>query len=208
MGDAKRTVGGRTPLILASASAVRRQLLDNAGLSFQVIAADLDEPALRHALATRGVTHPAEVAGDLARAKAEHVAAAHPGCVVIGADQVAELAGSILTKAPDLPAARKTLQALSGKTHALHSGFALAQAGQPSWSAVESAHVTMRSLSEADLDWYLGTHDPGLTGSVGTYRLEGPGVRLMERIDGDYFTILGLPLLPLLAELRQRGVIA
>ncbi len=194
-------------LILASGSAIRRQLLENAGLVFRVVPADLDEPALRAEMAADGVVAPANVARELAKAKAVHIARMHPASLVIGADQVLELDGEMLSKAPDLVTARATLRRLAGRRHALHSGVALAMHGRPDWSAVESAHVTLRTLSDADINWYVGTGDPGLTGSVGTYRLEGPGVRLLDQITGDYFVILGLPLLTLLAELRRCGSI-
>lgn len=192
-------------LILASGSAARRQMLAAAGVPFRVVPADVDEAAVRAGL---GDTEPAEVARVLARAKAEAVSRQHPAALVIGADQVLALGQQVHAKAPDVAAARRVLSALAGRTHRLISAVALAEGGAIAWSHADSAALTMRSLSDAFLDDYLARAGERVLASVGCYELEGLGVQLLERVDGDYFTVLGLPLLPLLAALRARGVLA
>ena len=191
-------------LVLASASGIRQQLLTGAGLQFVVDAADVDEPAIANTLAARQVP---ERARGLAEAKALHVSARHPGAMVIGADQMLELGGEVLSKAPDAEAARKVLQRLRGRAHHLYSGVALAKNSKIVWSLVQSATLHARAFSGHWLDTYCASAGEALTQSVGAYQLEGVGVQLFERIEGDYFTILGLPLLPLLAELRRLGLI-
>lgn len=193
-------------LILASGSSARRKLLEAAGIAFRVAPADVDEDALRVALGP--AVSPDRVALTLARAKAEEASRRAPGALVVGADQVLALDGTIYTKPADVAAARRQLQSLSGRTHELHSAVSFAQDGQESWSHIETASLTMRDISDAFLDDYLTVAGNRVCASVGAYELEGLGVQLFERIDGDYFTILGLPLLPLLAELRRRRVIA
>jgi septum formation protein len=174
---------------------VRKALLAGAGLAFDVRVADVNERAIEAGMA--GDDAPA-IARALAEAKAMSVA----GRVVIGADQVLEFAGSRLHKPADMPAARAQLQALRGHTHHLHAGVALAGDGRLVWSDVASAALTMRTFSDAELDAVLAEEGEAALASVGGYRLEGSSIRLFERIEGDYFTILGLPLLPLLAALR------
>jgi len=191
-------------LVLASASGIRRQILFNAGLSPIVDPADLDEVAAIAPLANRTVP---ERARALAEAKALHVGSRHPGAVTIGADQMLELDGAVLSKAPDRAAARAILMRLRGRTHLLHSGVAIVQDGDVSWSVTQSATMQVRGFSENWLDSYLEKASPALTKSVGAYQLEGVGAQLFERIDGDYFTVLGLPLLSLLAELRRLGAV-
>jgi septum formation protein len=187
-------------LILASQSAARQSLLAGAGLKFESSPALIDERALEAA----GLGKPSEaVARALAEAKALSVSALRPADWVIGADQMLDLAGERLHKPADLAAARAQLWALRGRTHALHSGIALARHGAIVWSTVESARLTMRAFSAGDLDAVLAAEGTALLGAVGSYRLEGPSIGLFERLEGDYFTILGLPLLPLLAALRQ-----
>ena len=143
----------------------------------------------------------------LAAAKAQSVSRRHPGAVVIGADQMLELDGEVLHKAQNAAAAREILLRLRGKAHQLHSGWALYEDGQLVRSDVSSATLYVRNFSEVWLDAYIAANSEALTNAVGAYQLEGHGVTMFERIEGDYFTILGLPLLPLLAELRRRGVV-
>lgn len=193
-------------IVLASASRARRELLAAAGIPFTVEPADVDEPAFRRALPPK--TAPAEVAEALARAKAEDVGARHRDCLVIGADQVLAFGNEILSKPGDETGARATLTKLKGKTHELISVVAFAEDGQVTWTHTATARLSMRDFSDAFLEEYLVRAGDRVGQSVGAYELEGPGVQLFERIEGDYFTILGLPLLAVLAELRGRGVIA
>ena len=195
-------------IVLASASRARRELLASAGVAFTVEPADVDEPAIRRKLAKMGEAGPLQVAEILARAKAEDVSAKHGGSLVIGADQVLALGAEILSKPADAGAARTSLLQLKGRTHELHSAVALAEDGAVAWSHVATARLTMRDFSDAFLDEYLRRAGDRIGQSVGAYELEGLGVQLFERIEGDYFTILGLPLLPLLSELRKRGRIS
>jgi nucleoside triphosphate pyrophosphatase len=193
-------------IVLASASRARRELLAAAGIAFTVEPADVDEPRVRAGLGR--ATLPAEVAEVLACAKAEDIGARRRDSLVIGADQVLAFGDEILTKPGDAAGARKTLTKLRGKTHELHSAVAFAEDGQVTWTHTATARLTMRAFSDDFLEEYLVRAGDRIGGSVGAYELEGPGVQLFERIEGDYFTILGLPLLPVLAELRTRGVIA
>jgi len=195
-------------IVLASASRARREMLAAAGVAFTVEAAEIDEPAIRKKLLANAETaSPVKIAEVLARAKAEDVSRRHPGSLVIGADQVLALGTELLTKAKDDAAARATLTKLKGRTHELHSAVALAEDGKVTWGHAATARLQMRAFSDAFLDEYLLRAGDRIGQSVGAYELEGPGVQLFERIEGDYFTILGLPLLPLLAELRARGMI-
>lgn len=195
-------------IVLASTSRARRELLAAAGVAFTVEAADVDEPAVRAKLGSGRRVEPRHVAEVLAAAKAEDVGGKRPGSLVIGADQVLALGDELLSKAPTLEAARTTLRKLRGRTHELHSAVAFAQKGKVAWAHVATARLTMRDFSDAFLDDYLKRAGDSVGQSVGAYELEGLGVQLFERIEGDYFTILGLPLLPVLAELRARGVLA
>jgi septum formation protein len=194
----------RPELVLASASPYRRQMLKAAGLSFRVEPAALDETALQRELEREA---PPALAEALARAKAQAVSARFPGAVVIGADQVLALDGALLHKPGDVATARAHLTRLRGKTHELHSGVAIARGGRVEWSHVSGARLAMRAFSEAFLEDYLARSGASVCGIVGAYEIEGPGIQLFERIEGDHFTIIGLPLLPLLAHLRTRGVI-
>jgi septum formation protein len=182
-------------LILASRSPVRKALLSGAGLTFETRPADVNERALEAKLAGDGG---AAVAMGLAEVKAQVA----PGAVVIGADQVLEFEGRLLHKPETMAAARSQLLELRGKTHHLHAGVALAVGGRVVWSHVESAELTMRKFADDELDAVLALEGERALGSVGGYRLEGPSIRLFERVAGDYFSILGLPLLPLLQALR------
>ena len=195
-------------IVLASTSRARRELLAAAGVAFTVQAADVDEPAVRAKLGSGRRVEPRHVAEVLAAAKAEDVGGKRPGSLVIGADQVLALGDELLSKAPTLEAARTALRKLRGRTHELHSAVAFAQKGKVAWAHVATARLTMRDFSDAFLDDYLKRAGDSVGQSVGAYELEGLGVQLFERIEGDYFTILGLPLLPVLAELRARGILA
>lgn len=195
-------------IVLASASRARREMLAAAGVAFTVEPADVDEPAIRRELATKGLAGPLQVAEILARAKAEEVSAKHARSLIIGADQVLALGAEILSKPADAGAARASLLKLKGRTHELHSAVALAERGAVIWSHVATAWLTMRDFSDAFLEEYLRRAGDRIGQSVGAYELEGLGVQLFDRIEGDYFTVLGLPLLPLLSELRLRGRIS
>ncbi|MGB3816053.1 MAG: Maf-like protein [Shinella sp.] len=194
------------PLILASQSPFRRMLMENAGLAFQAQAADIDERAVEADLAVGNPT-PQQVASALAVEKARDVAARNPGAIVIGSDQTLSLEGRVFHKPADMAEAKTHLMAMSGRTHSLNCGIALVRDGETLWSHVSIAHLTMRPLSQAFIDRHLARVGTRVLASVGAYQLEGEGVQLFERIDGDYFTILGLPLLPLLAKLRDLGAI-
>jgi septum formation protein len=196
-------------IILASTSRARREMLAAAGVAFTVEAADVDEPAIRKTLlAAKSAATPPQIADALARAKAEDVSQRHKGSLVIGGDQVLALGTELLTKAKDEAAARATLKKLRGMTHELHSTVALAVDGRVLWTHTGTARLKMRDFSDAFLEEYLTRAGDRIGQSVGAYELEGLGVQLFDKIEGDYFTILGLPLLPLLAELRAHGMIA
>lgn len=204
MADAKAP-----SLVLASGSRSRRQMLDAAGVTFDIAPADVDERTIRETLqADNSGIEPADVAEVLARAKAETVSRQRPDALVIGADQILALDEEIFEKPADLAGARRHLQKLRGRTHQLHSAVVLAKGGEVIWAQVDTASLTMVAVSADFLETYLARAGTVVCDSVGAYQLEGLGVQLFERIEGDYFTILGLPLLPLLAELRTRKVIA
>ena len=192
------------PLLLASASATRRDLLTGAGLPVETAPARIDERALE---AEGGELVPADLARRLARAKAEEVAARHPGRIVIGADQVLECEGRIFHKPADLKAAHAHLARLQGRTHQLHSAVAILRDGRAE-DFVETARLTMRPLDAEAIDAYLRLAGVAVTTSVGAYQLEGLGIHLFERVEGDHSTILGLPLTPLLGRLRGLGLLA
>jgi len=199
---------GQRKLVLASGSSSRRRLLEAAGLTFRVVPPDVDETALKGTLlAQTPKPSAATVAETLARAKCEAVSGRIAGAVVIGADQVLALDEELFDKPPDVAAARAQLLRLRGTTHHLLTAVALAQEGRTVWQCMETATLTLRSFSPMALDRYLAVAGDRVTRSVGAYEIEGPAIQLFERIEGDYFTILGLPLLPLLAELRARGAI-
>jgi septum formation protein len=192
-------------LVLASGSPFRRKMLWAAGVRCHVTPPKVDEAALKRELA--GKVEPGAMAQALATAKAEAVSRGTPRSLVIGADQVLTLDDRLFDKPKDLVEARAQLEALRGRTHRLFSAVALAEAGRTVWTMVDSARLTMRAFSDDFLDRYLAEDGAGLTRTVGAYEIEGRGIQLFERIEGDQFTIIGLPLLPLLAELRARGAI-
>jgi septum formation protein len=196
-------------IVLASGSRARREMLAAAGVPFTVQAADVDEPAIRARLRKADANvDPKKFAAVLAAAKAEDVSGKIGDSLIIGADQVLALGNELLSKAPSLEAAREALRKLRGRTHELHSAVAFAESGKVIWAYIGTARLTMRDFSDAFLDDYLLRAGDRVGHSVGAYELEGLGVQLFDKIEGDYFTVLGLPLLPVLAELRQRGVIA
>lgn len=196
-------------IILASTSRARREMLAAAGVHFTVEAAEVDEPAIRgKLLAGASPAQPRQIAEALARAKAEDVSRRHKNALVIGGDQVLALGNELLTKAKDEATARATLTRLKGRVHELHSAVALAANGKVLWAHTDTARLKMREFSDAFLDEYLTRASDRIGQSVGAYELEGLGVQLFETIEGDYFTILGLPLLPLLAELRAQGMVS
>lgn len=181
-------------------------MLSAAGVSFHPAPVALDEAALRASFAAEGAS-PRDIADGLAEAKARRAAARHPGALVLGADQVLDHEGAVLGKAADLAALRAQLQALRGGRHKLLSAAVIYEDGAPVWRHVGVARMAMRRFTDAYLDGYLGRHGPELLGSVGGYKIEEEGVRLFARIDGDHFTVLGLPLVELLAYLTLRGVL-
>lgn len=188
-------------LILASQSAARKALLAGAGLVFSTDPAAVDEREIE-GRAEAGGAGGREVAQLLADAKAKDVSARHPGALVIGADQTLALGTELFHKPDDMAGAAAQLDRLRGKTHRLHAAIALVRDGETLWSAVETAELTMREFSLEERDEVLALEGGAILDSVGGYRLEGPSIRLFETVTGDYFTILGLPLLPLLAALR------
>jgi septum formation protein len=196
-------------LVLASTSPFRRRMLEAAGLMFRAVGPEVDEAVLKRELAaTRPPASASEVAAALARAKALAVSARLPSALVLGADQVLAQGGELFDKPGNAAIARLQLQRLRGRQHQLHTAAALARGGEIVWSRTEIATLTMRAFSDAYLDQYLAEAGPAVCSTVGGYEIEGRGIQLFEHIEGDHFTIIGLPLLPLLAELRRRKVLS
>lgn len=193
-------------LILASNSASRKSLMSGAGLEFEATGADIDERGIEARLSAN-YAKPPEVAVELARAKALWVSERHPDAYVIGSDQVLSLGDRLFHKPLSMGEAADHIRAMSGETHHLNCGVAIAFRGVVIWSDVSIAAMKMRTISPAFLQTYLDMAGEGILQSVGAYQFEGPGIQLFERIDGDYFTILGLPMLKLLAGLRQLELI-
>ncbi len=193
-------------IVLASASSARAALLKGAGLSFAVTPARVDEATVKESFQADGVST-ADAAAGLADLKARKISMQQPVALVIGADQMLDCNGVWFDKPPDRDHLVGQLMSLRGKTHRLHSAVCLYQGGERLWGTVETAALTMRSFSDGFLRDYVDAADDAVLESVGGYRLEGRGAQLFSRIDGDYFTILGLPLLSLLDFLRQRGVL-
>ena len=196
---------GKDPLILASQSRARQMLLANAGISFEAVPADIDERSVQK---NSGLSAPGEIASLLAREKALLVSSKNPGRYVVGADQTLALGNRLFSKPSGRAQAAEQLRLLAGHTHELHSAVAVARDGEILFSDVVVARMTMRRLDESEIEAYLDQAGQAVTTSVGAYQLEGLGVHLFERIEGDHFTILGLPLLPLLAFLRGEGLLS
>ena len=194
-----------SPLVLASGSAIRRAMLEAAGIPVEPIAAELDECAVE---ARSGAVEPDAVAALLAREKARKVAAELPGRAVLGADQILAMNGRRFSKPGDRAAAGAQLLALSGRTHELHCAAALVRDDAVLFEAIDRPRLTMRAFSRAFLESYLDLAGAAVTASLGGYQVEGPGIQLFERIEGDHFAILGLPLLALLAFFRRAGWLA
>ena len=193
-------------LVLASASPFRKAMLRDAGVSVEAVAAELDERAVEAALEGSGAT-PDDVALVLAEAKAIEVSERLLQALVIGADQTLALGSEVLHKVANMEEARRRLLALSGRTHELHSAVVLARGGEVVWRHVETARLTMRQLSPEFVGRHLSRVGDGVLSSVGAYQFEREGIQLFEKVEGDGFTIVGLPLLPLLAKLRDLGAI-
>ncbi len=195
-----------TSLILASSSPFRRKLLENAGLSFEVHPAELDERAIEASL-DEEQSSPQQISLMLARAKALDVSRHFSATLVLGSDQTMSLGSRVFHKPKNLNDAKQHIKSLSGRTHRLNSGIALARDGAIIWDHVDHAELTVRSLNEEFIDRYIDQCGDKLLGSVGAYQLEAEGIQLFSKIVGDYFTILGLPMLPLLKKLREVGAI-
>jgi septum formation protein len=191
---------GKDPLILASQSRARQALLANAGIDFEAVPADIDERTIEQ---TSRLTAPGDIAALLAREKALLVSLQRRSRFVVGADQTLAQGTRLFSKPASRTQAKEQLRALAGRSHELHSAVAVARDGKIVFEAVTVARMTMRSLDEAEIDAYLDAAGTAVISSVGAYQLEGLGVHLFERMEGDHFTILGLPLLPLLAFLRS-----
>ena len=193
------------PLVLASGSAIRRKLIEAAGIPVVACPADLDERGLEAQIASET---PSTIAALLAREKASAVERLQRGRLILAADQTLALGSERFSKPADRPAARAQLRALSGKTHELHSAIVFMQNAMVLFEHVGIARLTMRTLSDRFLDEYLDAVGSAASASVGAYQLEGVGIQLFERVEGDFFTILGLPLIPALDFLRRRGCLA
>ncbi|MCC8964951.1 Maf family protein [Bradyrhizobium sp. Pear76] len=196
---------GPQKLILASQSRARKMLLENAGLDFEALPADIDERAVQK---NSGLSAPGEIASLLAREKALFISRQKPGQYVVGADQTLALGQRMFSKPTGRAQAAEQLGLLSGQTHALHSAISVAYDGKVRFDDVCVARMTMRQLAAGEIEAYLDQAGAAVTTSVGAYQLEGLGVHLFERIEGDHFTILGLPLLSLLAFLRREKLLA
>ena len=194
-----------TPVVLASTSAVRRTLLAAAGLSFTAISPGVDEEAVKTEMLAKG-EGPKAVAQALADIKAQRVSREMSG-LVIGADQTLDLDGALFDKVPTLAAARERLVVLRGREHRLHAGVAIAKAGAVIWRKTVTTRLVMRGFSDAWLDDYLARNAEAALSSVGCYHLEGEGAQMFEAVEGDYFSILGLPLLDVMACLREHGAL-
>ena len=199
------TSSPRPPITLASTSSTRQTILRNAGVTFEAVGSGVDEDAAKAGLLAEGAS-PRDVADALAELKAFKVSAKRPG-LVIGSDQTLELDGALIDKVDTVEQARERLIQLRGKVHKLHSAVVVARDGQPIWRIVETSSLSVRSFSDAWLDDYIERNSPDILWSVGCYLLEGEGVQLFDRIDGDYFAILGLPVTRLFDFLRLHGAL-
>ena len=196
---------GKYPLVLASQSRARQTLLANAGIDFEAVPAEIDERAMQQ---SSSLSAPGEIASLLAREKALSVSSRKPGQFVIGADQTLALGSRLFSKPAGRAQAAEQLHALAGRSHELHAAVAVARDSRILFESVTLARMTMRRLSETEIGAYLDGAGEAVTSSVGAYQLERLGVHLFERIEGDHFTVLGLPLLPLLAFLRSERLLA
>ena len=194
------------PIILASGSDIRRQLLTNAGVVFEVETARIDEEMIKASLVAEAAK-PRDIADTLAEFKAQKIAAKHPGAFVIGSDQVLEYQGEILSKPRDVEDARAQLRKLRGGTHSLHSAAVIFEDGKPVWRAVKEAKLMMRNFSDGYMDDYVARNWDEIQYCVGGYQLEAEGARLFAQVTGDYFTVLGIPLLDVLNYLSLKGAI-
>ncbi len=194
-------------LVLASNSASRKAMLAAAGVPFEAVGANVDEDAVKASLAAEA-TLPRDMADALAQLKAVKVSRRDPQALVLGSDSIVALDdGTILDKPESREDAARHLKLLSGKRHRLHSAAVIVQGGQPVWREVDTATLFVRPLSDDFIESYLDAEWPAISGCVGCYRIEGPGAQLFSRIDGSQFTVLGLPLLPVLDYLRVRGIL-
>lgn len=191
-------------LVLASASPFRKALLENAGLTFDIEPAEIDERIIEQSLDGLAAE---DVASVLAEAKAQDVSERNPAALVIGSDQTLSLQGEVLHKPASMDEARRRLLSLSGRTHELNSAIVLVRDGETIWRHVSVAHMTMRDLDPGFIGRHLSNVGDRALSSVGAYQLEGEGIQLFDRIEGEYFSIIGLPMLPLLAKLRELGAI-
>ncbi|MBK8376214.1 Maf family protein [Sphingorhabdus sp.] len=197
-----------TPLILASTSAARKSMLTGAGVGFNAVAPDLDEADLKQRLVTGGMGA-RDLAEALAEAKALAISETQPTALVIGADQTLAVEDGLLLDKPETPDdAKAQLRQLSGKGHRLFSAAVVAAAGVAVWNHVGIVRLSMRPLSDAFIDDYVAAHWHDIRHSVGCYQIEGAGAQLFTKVEGDYFDVMGLPLLPLLAFLRERKLMA
>ena len=194
----------RQPLVLASQSAVRKSLLANAGIAVETIPADIDERGIQQ---NSGLKEPGRIASLLAAEKAKFISAKNPGRYVVGADQTLALGERLFSKPASRVAAAEQIKTLAGQTHALHSAVSVARDGAVLFSDVSIARMTMRSLTDEEIAAYIEEAGDAVRSSVGAYQLERTGVHLFARIEGDHFTILGLPLLPLFDFLRSRNLL-
>lgn len=197
---------GMSKFVLASGSRWRAQMLRDAGLDIETDPADIDERSVEAPLLKADLP-PEDIATVLAEAKAMEVSERHPGVLVLGADQVLSLNDKIYSKPETIEQARRNLLEMRGQTHVLHSALACVRDGETIWRYVEDAPMKMRSFTPEFLGRYLAEVGDMALASVGSYQIEGPGIQLFEKVEANYFTIIGLPLLPLLAFLREQGVI-
>ena len=193
-------------IILASGSAIRRKLMDDAGIEFEVIAKPVDETAIKDAMLAESARLQ-DIADTLAEAKSVRVSRIEPG-LVIGADQIMVMDGQLFDKPKDIDAARKRLKLMRGKTHYLVGAVVISENGSPVWRHLAKTKLTMRDFSDAFLEDYLKAEGELVTKSVGAYRFEGLGAQLFSHVEGDFFSILGLSLLPVMDYLRMRGVLS
>lgn len=192
------------PLILASGSSIRAQLLRNAAVPFTVQVARIDEQAIKHSLVAESAS-PRDIADTLAEMKARKISGKNPESLVLGSDQVLDFDGTLLSKPESADDALQQLLSMRGKRHRLFSAAVICENGQPVWRHVGRVTLYMRDLSDAYLQDYVGRNWPDIGQSVGSYQLENEGVRLFSRIEGDYFNVLGMPLLEILGYLAVRG---